>query len=97
MKQAPRRFAPEILSKIKEEIERLLKAKFIQTARYVNWVSNIVPVMNKNGKLHVCIDFRDLNNATPKYEYHMPVADMLVDSASGNEILNFIDRYLGYN
>ena len=42
VKQAPRRFASEVLSKIKEEIERLLKAKFIRTARYVDWVSNIV-------------------------------------------------------
>jgi len=36
VKQIPRRFAPQILSKIKEEIERLLKSKFIRTARYVD-------------------------------------------------------------
>ncbi|KAK2456506.1 hypothetical protein QL285_003866 [Trifolium repens] len=33
VKQLPRRFAPEIMSKIKEEIERLLKSKFIRAAR----------------------------------------------------------------
>lgn len=27
----------------------------------------------------------------------MPVTDMLVDSASGNEILNLMDGYSGYN
>ncbi|MCI63739.1 hypothetical protein A2U01_0084996, partial [Trifolium medium] len=32
VKQLPRRFAPDIMSKIKAEIERLLKSKFIQTA-----------------------------------------------------------------
>ncbi|CAJ2651311.1 unnamed protein product [Trifolium pratense] len=32
VKQSPRRFAPEILSKIKEDIERLLRSKFIRTA-----------------------------------------------------------------
>ena len=74
-----------------------LKAKLIRITRYVNWVSNIVPVMKKNGKLRVCIDFRDLNNATPKDEYHMPIADMLVDSASRNEILSFMDGYFSYN
>ena len=97
VKQAPRRFTPEVLSKIKEEIERLLKANFIRMAKYVDLVSNIVPVMKKNGKLHVCTNFRDLNNATPKDEYHMPVADMLVNSASGNEILSFMDGYSSYN
>jgi hypothetical protein len=37
VKQLPRRFAPEIMSKIKEEIERLLKSKFIRTARRFPW------------------------------------------------------------
>lgn len=35
VKQTPRQFAPEIMSKLKEEIERLLKRKFIRTSRYV--------------------------------------------------------------
>lgn len=82
VKQLPKRFAPQIMSKIKEEIERLLKSKFIRTARHVEWLANIAPVINKNGILRVCIDFRDLNNATPKDEYPMPVVEMLVDSAA---------------
>ena len=66
VKQIPRRFAPQILSKINEEIERLLKSKFIRTARYVDWLANLVPIKKKNGTIRVCIDFRDLNLATPK-------------------------------
>ena len=97
VKQNPRRFAPTILSKIKEEIERLLRCKFIRTARYVEWLANIVPVIKKNGSLRVCIDFRDLNSATPKDEYSMPVAEMLIDSAAGHEYLSMLDGYSGYN
>src|SRR6266487_1711157 len=85
------------MSKIKGEIERLLKSKFIRTARYVQWLANIVPVIKKNGTLRVCIDFRDLNNATPKDEYPMPVAEMLIDSAAGFEYLSMLDGYSGYN
>jgi len=33
VKQTPRRFSPQIQSKIEEEIERLLKCGFIRTAR----------------------------------------------------------------
>ena len=91
VKQIPRRFAPQILSKIKEEIERLLKSKFIRTARYVDWLANVVPVKKKNGTIRVCIDFRDLNLATPKDEYPMPVAEMLVDSVAGFEYLSTLD------
>ena len=82
IKQSPRRFAPEVVLKIKEEIERLLRSKFIRTARYVDWLANVVPVIKKSGTLRVCIDFRDLNAATPKDEHPMLVADMLVDSAA---------------
>ncbi|XP_059669124.1 uncharacterized protein LOC132314258 [Cornus florida] len=96
-KQPPRRMSSEVMLKIKEEIERLLKAGFIRTVRYVEWLSNVVPVMKKNGKLRVCVDFRNLNNATPKDEYPMPVADQLIDSADKHEILSFMDGHSGYN
>ena len=54
---------------MKEEIEKLLKAKFIRLVRYVQWLANIIPVMKKNGKLRVCVDFRDLIVVTPKDMY----------------------------
>ena len=34
-KQPPKRMSPEVTLKVKDEIERLLKARFIRTARYV--------------------------------------------------------------
>ncbi|XP_027357435.1 uncharacterized protein LOC113866835 [Abrus precatorius] len=46
VKQPPRRFAPEILPKIKEEIERLLRAKFIRTARLKNAGATYQRTMN---------------------------------------------------
>jgi hypothetical protein len=60
--------------------------------------SNIVPVEKKGTKqLRVCIDFRDLNKATPKDEYPMPIADFLVNSASGHRVHSFLDDNAGYN
>lgn len=97
VKQHPRQFAPKITVKIKQEIERLLKSQFIRTARYFEWLANIVLVIKKNETLRVCIDFRDLNNTTPKDEYSMPVVEMLVDSAAGFEYLSMLDGYYGYN
>jgi len=57
----------------------------------------VVPVYKKNGKLGVCINFRDLNKATPMDGYPMPVADMLVDVAAGYKVINFMDGNAGYN
>ena len=57
----------------------------------------MVPVYKKNGKLYVCIDFRDLNKATPMDGYPMPVADMLVDAAAGHKVTSFMDGNAEYN
>lgn len=73
LKQMPRLFASKVIFKIKEEIERPLKSKFIRTARYVEWLANIVPVIKKNRTLRVYIDFKYLSVATPKDEYPIHV------------------------
>nr|AAT93985.1 putative polyprotein [Oryza sativa Japonica Group] len=97
-KQPPHRFNPLLYDRVKEEIDRLLKAGFIRPCRYAEWVSSIVPVEKKeSGKIRVCIDFRDLNKATPKDEYPMPIADMMINDASGHKVISFLDGNAGYN
>ena len=97
-KQPSRRFNPVMYNRIKEEINRLLDARFIRSCPYAEWISNIVPVEKKDsGKIKVCIDFRDLNKATPKDEYTMPIADMLINEASGHRVISFLDGNAGYN
>ena len=43
------------------------------------------------------IDFRDLNKATLKDEYPMPIADILINDASGYQVISFLDGNAGYN
>lgn len=45
----------------------------------------------------LCVDFRNLNLATPKDEYPMPIADLLVDSTACNCVLSLLDAHSGYN
>nr|KYP61973.1 Transposon Ty3-I Gag-Pol polyprotein [Cajanus cajan] len=56
-----------------------------------------MPVIKKNGKLRVCIDFRDLNAATPKDAYPMPIAETMIDAVARNEILSLLYGYSRYN
>jgi hypothetical protein len=47
--------------------------------------------------MRVCIDFRDLNKATPMDGYPMHVVDLLVDATAGHKVISFIDGNAGYN
>ena len=96
-KQKLRRFRPDILLKIKEEVKKLLEVGFIEVSNYPEWVANVVPVLKKNGKVRVCVDFRDLNQATPKDNFPLPHIDVLVDNTAGNHLFSFMDGFSGYN
>jgi hypothetical protein len=48
-------------------------------------------------KIQVRIDFHNLNKATPKDEYPMPIANMLIDNASEHRVISFLDGNAGYN
>ncbi|CAL8993898.1 unnamed protein product [Prunus brigantina] len=84
--------------KVKEEIERLLKAGFIRPAIYADWLANIVPELKRKTRVvRICVDYMNLNEASPKDEYPMPMEDMLVDGAAHNQMLSFMDGNAGYN
>ena len=82
---------------MKEEIQKQLSVGFISVVEYPKWLANVVPVPKKNGKVRVCVDFRDLNKASPKDDFSLPHIDLLVDSTAGNSMLSFMDEFLVYN
>jgi hypothetical protein len=43
------------------------------------------------------VDFNNLNNATPKDECPMPMADALIHWASGHRVISFLDGNMGNN
>jgi hypothetical protein len=66
--QRARQMKAEVLVEVKKEVEKMLEAGFIRTCRYAEWISSVMPVQKKDGRWRVCVDFRDLNRATPKDE-----------------------------
>ena len=78
-----------MLDDIQKETERLLEVKFIRLCRYAEWISNVIPMYKKNGKLRVCIDFRDLNKAAPMDDYSMPIGDVLVNAVARHKVISF--------
>ena len=82
VKQKLRRVKPEMLLKIKEEMKKQLDAGFLEVSKYPQWVANIVPIPKKDGKVQMCVDYQDLNRASPKDNFPLPHIDTLVDNTA---------------
>ena len=97
VKQKLRRTHPEMSRKIKEEVQKQMEAGFLKVVSYPPWVANIVPVPKKDGKVRMCVDYRDLNRASPKDDFPLPHIDILVDNTAQAKVFSFMDGFSGYN
>jgi len=68
--QARYKLNPNYATIIKQDIDKLLAIGFIQSIEEATWLSPIMVVPKKNGKLKICKDFKKLNVATKKDPYH---------------------------
>ena len=60
---------------------------------YLKWLANVVHFHKKNNKVKVCVDFIDLNKASPKDDFPLPHIDVLVDNTVGHSMLSFMDGF----
>ena len=97
VKQKLRRMKPKWTFKIKEEVEKQYNARFLRVVNYLEWLANVVLVPKKDGKVRMCVDFRDLNKASLKDDFPLPHIDILVDNTVGHALLLFMDGISGYN
>ncbi|KAK4390240.1 Transposon Tf2-12 polyprotein [Sesamum angolense] len=97
VKQDQCRFRPKLISLIEDRVNKLIEVGFIQEVKYPMWISSIIPVRKKNGQIRVCVDFRDLNNAYPKDDFPLPIAELMIDATMGHKALSFMDGSSGYN
>ena len=86
-----------MLLKIKEEVKKQLDARFLEVAKYSKWVANIVPVPKKDGKVKICVDYKDLNQASLKENFLLSHIDTLVDNTTKNFWFSFMDGFSEYN
>jgi len=54
-------------------------------------------VRKKNGKLHICMDFLDLNNTCLKHDLSLPITELMINATTHHEALSFMDCNVGYN
>ena len=74
---------PNYAARVKEEIDKLLKAGFIRLVKQATWLSPIVVVPKKNGKIRVYVEYRKLNavTVTDTFRYLSPTAYWMQSSS----------------
>lgn len=52
-KQQQRRIRPKLMEAIEAEVKKIIDSGFTWEEQYAGWVTNIVPVLKKNGKIRI--------------------------------------------
>jgi hypothetical protein len=74
---------------VKHDIDKLLTTCFIKVVEEATWLSPIVVVPKKNGKLRICVDFKKLNATIKKDPYSLPFTDEVINIVIGHEVYTF--------
>ena len=69
----------------------------MRVTNYPTWLANIVPVPKKDGKIRICVDYRDLNRASPKDDFPLPNIHILIDNCAKHELQSFVNCFAGYH
>ena len=82
---------------MKDKIQKQLSLGFISVVEYPEWLANVVPVPKNDGKVRVCVDFKDLNKASLKDDFSFPHIGLLVDCTTSHSMLYFMAGFSRYN
>jgi hypothetical protein len=61
------------------------------------WGAPVLLVKKKDGKLQLCVDYRELNKLTVKNKYPLPRIDDLLDQLGEAKVFSKIDLWSGYH
>ena len=79
LRQPYRRQNPAVRREEMAQVQQMLASDVIRPSNSP-WTSLVVMVKKKDGSLHLCVDFRQLNAATVKDEHPLPRIDDLLDA-----------------
>ena len=88
---------PDMSEKIKAKVMKQFNASFLAVTSYPQWVSNVILVPKKDNKVCMCVDYRDLNRASPKDDFPLPHTHVLIDNNAQHKVFPFMDVFSGYN
>ena len=94
---SPRRVPHALKDRLKEELDKLVNTKVItKVTEPTEWVNSLVVVEKPDGKLRICLDPKDLNEAIKRPHYQMPTLDDALAKMAGAKFFSKLDAKSGY-
>jgi hypothetical protein len=94
--QRHRRIPPAMFDEVRDHLRQLLAAGIIRRSHSPE-SSNVVLCQKKDGKLRMCIDYRQLNTNTIKDSYALPSSYEILEALGGNHYYTVLDMKSGYH
>ena len=97
VQHAPRRIAVALRPKLKETLDDLeAQGVIAQVTTPTKWISSMVAVPKKNGKLRICLDPKDLNRAILRENYQLPTVEDIATRLHGAKVFTVMDARNGF-
>jgi plasmid maintenance system killer protein len=93
----PRRVPAALRKKVRQELDRMEKLGVIKRIHTpTKWVNSMVVAIKPNGKLRICLDPRDLNQAILREHYPMPTIEDVLTRIPKAKVFSVLDATSGY-
>ena len=97
VQHAPRTVPVALRKKVKAELDSMEAAGVITTVSEPSeWISSMVVVPKKDGKIRLCIDPRDLNRAVQREHYPFPTVEEIATRLDGAKVFTVLDMHKGF-
>ncbi|XP_014663439.1 PREDICTED: uncharacterized protein K02A2.6-like [Priapulus caudatus] len=94
---APRRCPIHLRDELKKELDGMVKSGVItKVTEPTDWVSSLAYSRKSNGKLRVCLDPKDLNEAIKRPHYKTPTLEEITHKFAGATTFSKLDARHGY-
>ncbi len=88
---------PNYALRVRKDLDKLLDVGFIYPIETIQWLSLLIIVPKKNGKLCICVDYQKWNARTKKDPFPLPFLDSILVLMVGCKMYSFMDGYNNYN